>query len=93
MTWELTYDGPGPTGMSERRYRHPDGLTVRLFAGPQCQGQADNRVGARSSTEVLHSGSSFFNDPEDGKTLIRWCFPKRMETLREFVKRIATLKG
>jgi aminotransferase len=38
-------------------------------------------------------GSSFFNNPDDGKTLIRWCFPKKMETLREFVKRIEKLKG
>ena len=38
-------------------------------------------------------GSSFFSNPKDGEKLIRWCFPKKMETLREFVKRIEKLKA
>jgi aminotransferase len=37
-------------------------------------------------------GSSFFNRPEDGKTIIRFCFPKKRETLAEAVKRLARLK-
>jgi aminotransferase len=32
-------------------------------------------------------GSSFYRDPEDGRTLVRFCFAKRRETL-EAARRI-----
>jgi aminotransferase len=38
-------------------------------------------------------GSSFFNNPKDGEKLIRFCFPKKMETLAEAVKRLERLRG
>jgi aminotransferase len=33
-------------------------------------------------------GSSFFSRPELGRTLVRFAFPKREETLREAVSRL-----
>ncbi|HZN56134.1 MAG TPA: aminotransferase class I/II-fold pyridoxal phosphate-dependent enzyme [Candidatus Polarisedimenticolaceae bacterium] len=33
-------------------------------------------------------GSSFFSDPASGRTLLRFAFPKRAETLREAVRRL-----
>jgi aminotransferase len=38
-------------------------------------------------------GSSFFSNPKDGEKLIRFCFPKKMETLAEAVKRLGRLRG
>ena len=37
-------------------------------------------------------GSSFFSNPMDGEKIIRFCFPKKMETLAEAVKRLERLK-
>ena len=37
-------------------------------------------------------GSSFFSNPKDGEKIIRFCFPKKMETLAEAVKRLERLK-
>jgi aspartate/methionine/tyrosine aminotransferase len=37
-------------------------------------------------------GSSFFSNKKDGETLIRFCFPKRRETLAEAVKRLGALR-
>lgn len=36
-------------------------------------------------------GSSFYNDPKDGYNTIRFCFPKKLETLREACKRLRNL--
>jgi aminotransferase len=38
-------------------------------------------------------GSSFFLRPEDGRDLIRFCFPKKLDTLREAGERLARLKA
>ncbi len=38
-------------------------------------------------------GSSFFNDPADGATIIRFCFPKKKATLIEAGERLARLRG
>jgi len=37
-------------------------------------------------------GSSFFSDAKDGEKLIRFCFPKKMETLAEAVRRLERLR-
>jgi aspartate/methionine/tyrosine aminotransferase len=37
-------------------------------------------------------GSSFYRNPEDGRTLIRFCFPKKLDTLREAGERLARLR-
>jgi L-glutamine---4-(methylsulfanyl)-2-oxobutanoate aminotransferase len=37
-------------------------------------------------------GSSFFNDKKDGEKLIRFCFPKKHETLKEAVRRLEKLR-
>jgi aminotransferase len=36
-------------------------------------------------------GSSFFRDPADGRSIVRFCFPKRHETLREAGDRLRRL--
>ncbi len=36
-------------------------------------------------------GSSFYMNPEDGHHLVRFCFPKKLETLHEGVKRLKKL--
>jgi aspartate/methionine/tyrosine aminotransferase len=36
-------------------------------------------------------GSSFFSNPGDGKTLIRFCFCKKYETLEEAERRLSRL--
>jgi aminotransferase len=36
-------------------------------------------------------GSSFYSDPADGRRLVRFCFPKRLETLAEAGRRLKTL--
>jgi aspartate/methionine/tyrosine aminotransferase len=36
-------------------------------------------------------GSSFFNDPEAGASLIRFCFPKKYETLRAAEERLSKI--
>ena len=36
-------------------------------------------------------GSSFFNDPEQGRTLVRFAFCKKLETLREAVNRLRAM--
>ena len=36
-------------------------------------------------------GSSFFSNPADGKTLIRFCFCKKYETLEEAERRLSRL--
>ena len=36
-------------------------------------------------------GSSFFVDPRAGRHIIRFCFPKRLETLREAGERLKKL--
>jgi aspartate/methionine/tyrosine aminotransferase len=38
-------------------------------------------------------GSCFFSDPRDGSQLIRFCFPKKYETLREAADRLRKLAG
>lgn len=38
-------------------------------------------------------GSSFFVDPSHGRSIIRFCFPKRLETLREAGLRLRMLAG
>jgi aspartate/methionine/tyrosine aminotransferase len=38
-------------------------------------------------------GSSFFMNPEDGRQLIRFCFPKKLETLKEAGERLSRLRG
>lgn len=38
-------------------------------------------------------GSSFFHDPEDGRTLVRFAFCKRIETLRQAVESLSRLTG
>ena len=38
-------------------------------------------------------GSSFYIDPRDGASLVRFCFSKRDETIREAEKRLAKLRG
>ena len=35
-------------------------------------------------------GSSFYSDPRDGYGQIRFCFPKKLETLREAAKRLVS---
>ena len=37
-------------------------------------------------------GSSFYNNPEDGHKLVRFCFPKKPETLHEAARRLQKLK-
>ncbi|MBI3722375.1 aminotransferase class I/II-fold pyridoxal phosphate-dependent enzyme [bacterium] len=37
-------------------------------------------------------GSSFFSDPRDGRSYVRFCFPKKAETLKDAVSRLARLK-
>ncbi|HZU98318.1 MAG TPA: aminotransferase class I/II-fold pyridoxal phosphate-dependent enzyme [Planctomycetota bacterium] len=37
-------------------------------------------------------GSSFFSNPKDGEKLIRFCFPKKQETLAEAVRRLEKLR-
>ncbi|MEZ0230660.1 MAG: aminotransferase class I/II-fold pyridoxal phosphate-dependent enzyme, partial [Planctomycetota bacterium] len=37
-------------------------------------------------------GSSFFSNKKDGEKLIRFCFPKKRETLAEAVKRLGALR-
>ncbi len=37
-------------------------------------------------------GSSFYVNPEDGHKLVRFCFPKKLETLHEACRRLARLK-
>ena len=36
-------------------------------------------------------GSSFHADPEEGRTTIRFAFPKRLDTLREAARRLRLL--
>jgi aminotransferase len=36
-------------------------------------------------------GSSFFADPAEGRGLLRFAFPKKVETLRAAAERLATL--
>ena len=37
-------------------------------------------------------GSSFYVNPEDGHHLVRFCFPKKLETLHEGAKRLKKLR-
>ncbi len=37
-------------------------------------------------------GSSFYNNPKDGHKLVRFCFPKKPETLHEAARRLQKLK-
>jgi aminotransferase len=38
-------------------------------------------------------GSSFYSRPEDGRHIVRFAFPKRVETLREAARRLERLKS
>lgn len=38
-------------------------------------------------------GSSFYSNPRDGYDKVRFCFPKKLETLREACRRLTKLAG
>jgi aminotransferase len=38
-------------------------------------------------------GSSFYSNPMDGRSLIRFCFPKKLETLKEAGRRLMAFRG
>ena len=59
-------------------------------------GFPDDNVFAQHLVETIGvaavPGSCFFSNPEDGAGLIRFCFPKKYETLRLAEERLAQLK-
>jgi aminotransferase len=59
-------------------------------------GFADDNAFARHLVEQVGvaavPGSSFFSDPADGAQLIRFCFPKKYETLQAAADRLEKLK-
>ncbi len=62
---------------------------------PQAQWDAD-RFARWMTTEVgvaVVPGPNFYANPADGEGLIRFAYPKKLETLREAARRMARLKG
>ena len=47
----------------------------------------------RSARVAVVPGSSFFSDPRDGRSFVRFCFCKRDETLDEAVRRLEAWAG
>ncbi|HEX9816399.1 MAG TPA: pyridoxal phosphate-dependent aminotransferase [Candidatus Thermoplasmatota archaeon] len=59
--------------------------------------KADDQTFARTLSRDIKvapvPGSSFFADPKRGSTLVRFAFPKKLETLQEAARRLQKLKG
>ena len=64
-----------------------------ILADGTALGVVDDVAFARTMVERVGvgpvPGSSFFANPEDGRTLLRFAFPKKEETLREAVRRLS----
>jgi aminotransferase len=73
----------------------PDGAYYAMCGTRQLDPAGDDVAFARRLvTEIgvaAVPGSSFFADPADGRHILRFAFPKRLDTLREAAIRIATL--
>lgn len=59
--------------------------------------KADDQTFARRLSRDIKvapvPGSSFFNDPKNGRNLVRFAFPKKLETLLEAARRLARLQS
>lgn len=66
-----------------------------MLAGIEAFGQLDDLSFARALVQrcgvAVVPGSSFYPDPAMGRTLVRFSFPKRLETLREAVTRLRVI--
>jgi aspartate/methionine/tyrosine aminotransferase len=73
------------------RCRPPTGAYY-VLAGIEVFGQLDDVTFARALVRrcgvAVVPGSSFYPDPAMGRTLVRFSFPKKLETLREAVARL-----
>ena len=88
-----------------RLERRQAGRSAVVWDGPPADaagvmartGHANDTAFARWMIEEIGvasvPGSSFFRDPADGRTQVRFCFSKREATLREAGERLARLKG
>jgi aminotransferase len=72
----------------------PEGSYYVLADFTKISDNADDAFAAWLTSEIGVApvpGSSFFNDPERGRTLVRFAFCKKPETLREAVNRLRAM--
>jgi aspartate/methionine/tyrosine aminotransferase len=78
-------------------FRAPDGAYYVMCDTSALDLAADDVAFARRLIETVGvasvPGSSFFADPADGRGIIRFAFPKRLETLRDAAARLAAIPG
>lgn len=76
-------------------FRVPDGAYYVMCDTSVLDPAGDDVAFARRLVETAGvaavPGSSFFADPADGRGIIRFAFPKRLETLRDAAARLATI--
>ena len=79
------------------RFRVPDGAYYVLCDTSAVDPDHDDVALARRLVEQVGvaavPGSSFQPDPVDGRSMIRFAFPKRIETLQLAAEKLATLKS
>ncbi len=77
------------------RFRPPDGAYYVMCDTRSFDPDGDDVAFARRLLETAGvasvPGSSFFNDPAYGRHIVRFAFPKRLDTLRAAAQRLATL--
>jgi aminotransferase len=72
----------------------PEGSYYVLADFTKISDKADDEFAAWLTSEIGVAsvpGSSFFSDPEQGRTLVRFAFCKKAETLREAVNRLRAM--
>ena len=79
------------------RFRVPDGAYYVLCeTGELDPGRDSSAYARRIVTEpgiAAVPGTTFFADPADGAGLLRFAFPKRLETLHAAAERVRLLRG
>ncbi len=77
------------------RFRLPDGAYYVMCDTRLLDPEGDDVAFARRLLETAGvaavPGSSFFADPSDGRHILRFAFPKRLDTLRAAADRLAVL--